>query len=113
MTTPPSGAFAVCRRAPPSLHEDHVKRPCGEGALSQIADRASTVRVNGAGSASLPNASSSPGGTLASVTSVVRGFSRIVRVAVRPAASVAVSDSSRCDGYSWSGATKLPAATPT
>ena len=70
------------------------------------------MRVNGAASVSLANESCRPGGELASVTFAVRGSSRTVSVVLRPAASVAVSESSRCDGYSWSGATKLPDATP-
>ena len=78
-----------------------------------LSDRAITVRVNGAASVSLPSESSSPAASLASVRSAVRGSSRTVCVVLRPAASVAVSESSRCDGYSWSGATKLPDATPT
>ena len=41
----------------------------------------------------------------------VCGSSRMVRVSVRPPLSVAVSVSSRYDGYSWSGAAKLPEAT--
>ena len=95
MTLPPSGTVVVCRRPSPSLHADHAYGPCGDGAFSEIEERASTVRVNGAGSDSLPNASSSPGGTLASVTSVVRGFSRTLVVDVSPSSSVAVANSSR------------------
>ena len=58
------------------------------------------MRVNGVATVSLANESCRPGGTLASVTFAVLGFSRIVSVVLRPAPSVAVSDSRRCDGYS-------------
>ncbi len=34
-------------------------------------------------------------------------------MSLRPPASVTVRRSSRCDGYSWSGATNEPPATPT
>ncbi len=95
MTLPPSGTVVVCRRAPPSLHDVHSSGPCGDGALSETDDRASTVRVNGAASDSLPKASSRPGGELASVTSVVRGFSRSVLLDRSPSSSVAVAVSSR------------------
>ena len=46
------------------------------------------------------------------VSTTVRGSSRRVLVAVRPPESVAVSRSSRYDGYSWSGAVNEPLATP-
>src|SRR3954467_2971478 len=95
-------------RAPPSLHDDQANTPCGDGAVSEIAERASTVRVKGAASDSLPNASSRPGGQLASVTSVVRGSRRRLCVERSPSGSVAVADNSRWEGYSWSGAVKAP-----
>jgi len=51
-------------------------------------------------------------GELAKVNVTVRGSSRSVFVSVRPPASVAVSRSSRYDGYSWSGVVNDPVATP-
>ena len=42
----------------------------------------------------------------------MRGSIRRLTVCVSPPASVAVSSSSRCDGYSWSGAGNEPEATP-
>ena len=72
-----------------------------------------TVVVNGAGRL-VPfrvNSSSKLASRLVvSVRSTVRGSRRRLVVAESPCASVAVSLSSRCDGYSWSGATKLPEA---
>ena len=88
----------MCKRESPSLHADHANGPCGDGALKATEERASTVRVNGAGSDSLPKASSSPAGTLASVTSVVRGYRLTVCEDVSPSSSIAVSRSSRWDG---------------
>ena len=69
--------------------------------------------MNGVRSDSLPSEISSPAGSLATVRSAVRGISVALCLVVRPAVSVAVTESSRCDGYSWSGATKLPDPTPT
>ena len=70
------------------------------------------MRVNGAAPVYEPTDSCSPAGAVSNVRFTVRGSSRRVTVFVRPAPSVAVSSSSRCDGYSWSGATNEPDATP-
>src|ERR687892_41225 len=76
----------LCVWAPPSDQptNSYVVPPltCGDGALTDSVEPRIAVRVNGA-----------------------------VWV-VEPPASVAVRRSSRCEGYSWSGATKLPFAVP-
>ena len=59
-----------------------------------------TVRVNGALDWLLLTTSLSPPGTVEKVKMTVRGSSRTVLVSVRPPESVAVSLSSRYDGYS-------------
>ena len=71
-----------------------------------------TVRVNGAAAVCEPTDSCSPAGADSNVSATVRGSSRRVTVCVSPAPSVAVSSSSRCDGYSWSGAENEPEAAP-
>src|SRR5262245_56812437 len=71
-----------------------------------------TVSVNGAGAVTDPRDSRSPGGSLAMVMSTVFGCSCRTTVWVNPLEPVAASTSSSHDGYSWSGATKLPSATP-
>jgi len=71
-----------------------------------------TERVNGAGSRSPLKPRARPLGLDASDRSTVFGSSRIERVSVRPLLSRTVSRSSRCDGYSWSGAVNEPDATP-
>ena len=106
----------ACAAARPSLQLRHrycaTPSSCGDGALTDVTERAITVRVNGVASVSLAKESCRPDGALASVTLDVFGFSGIVLVVLRPSSSVAVSESSRWDGYSWSGATKCPEATP-
>src|SRR5688572_14840272 len=49
-------------------------------------------------------------GEVAKVTLTLLGSSRTVRRTGIPRESVSVSVSNRCDGYSWSGVRKLPAA---
>ena len=96
VTLPPSGAVVVCERAPPSLQALTTEyEPCGEGALSEIADRASTVRVNGAAQRLAPErelsrAASSPASRPSCAGSAARSCFDL-----SPSASVAVADSSR------------------
>src|SRR6188508_2262917 len=71
-----------------------------------------TVRVNGAVAVSELSDSCRPGGDEARVTDTVRGCSSTLVVPVAPPESVAVSFSSRWDGYSWSGAGNDPLETP-
>ena len=68
---------------------------CGDGAVIVLAERAMTVRVNGAAIVSLPSESVRPDGAEATVSAAVLGSSRTVRVVVRPDASRAVAASSR------------------
>ena len=84
---------------------------CGETALTVFAEPTMTVRVNGA-TADVPfTAISSPDGFERNERSTVCGLRRTLVVADAPSESVAVSRSSRCDGYSWSGAVNEPLAT--
>ena len=53
-----------------------------------------------------------PVGELANERATVLGLSCTVRESVRPPLSVTVTVSRRCEGYSWSGAWKLPDETP-
>ncbi len=71
-----------------------------------------TVRMKGVVDDAPLTASCKPAGVDEKVSPTVMGSSRTVFVAVRPPASVAVSVSSRCEGYSWSGALNDPPATP-
>ena len=71
-----------------------------------------TVRVNAALEAVEPTTSDSPPGLVWKLNCTVFGSRRSVLVLVRPPESVTVSLSSRYDGYSWSGAMKLPLETP-
>jgi hypothetical protein len=71
-----------------------------------------TVRVNADFDVVLPTVSDNPPGVLWKVRTTVLGSSLSTLVSVRPPESVAVSLSSRYAGYSWSGAVKLPLATP-
>ena len=87
-------------------------RVWGEGALTELLDPMITVRVNGVAWLVEPTASCSPGGLVWKVRLTVCGSSRTVSVSTRPPGSVAVRVSSRYDGYSWSGAVKLPEAVP-
>ena len=71
------------------------------------------MRVNGAGSGEGAHSQlGMPAGLDWNVRSTVCGSSWTDVEAVRPFASVAVSWSSRYDGYSWSGAENEPLATP-
>ena len=70
-----------------------------------------TVRVNGAAWLLAPTVSCSPAGLVWKVKSTVWGSRRMVSVSLRPPESVAVSVSSRYDGYSWSGPLNEPEAT--
>src|SRR4051794_4170111 len=101
---------------PPSDHDlksyDVPPRVCGVGAVIELADPWITVRLNGVVLARLFTVSDRPDGTEARLSVVVRGSRRTLAVLVRPPASVAVSGSSREDGYSWSGALNEPLATP-
>src|SRR5262245_1561398 len=60
----------------------------------------------------LPTSTFTPVGADVMPRVVVAGSSRTESVAVAPALSVTVRRSSRCDGYSWSGAENEPDATP-
>ena len=71
-----------------------------------------TVRVNDDLELVLFTDERSPPGVVWKVRTTVFGSRRRVLVSVRPPESVAVSFSSRYDGYSWSGAAKDPLATP-
>ena len=53
-----------------------------------------------------------PVGTVANPIDTVRGSRFRVTDALTPLLSVAVNVSSRCDGYSWSGGSNEPLATP-
>ena len=88
-------------------------RVCGEGALIVLREPRITVRVNGAGAVKASSASGEARRTAtASVRSTVFGSRRTLWVRLSPPESVAVSRSSRYDGYSWSGAVNEPLATP-
>src|SRR4051812_33514078 len=67
-----------------------------------------TSNVKGAVAVSVPSVRLTPAGCDWTVIGTVFGFRSRVTVRVRPKLSVAVSCSSRCDGYSWSGATNEP-----
>src|SRR6185503_7984788 len=71
-----------------------------------------TVRVNGAVDVAAFTASDSPLGIVWKLSTTVWGSSRRVTEDCVPKLSVAVSVSSRYDGYSWSGALNEPLATP-
>ena len=68
--------------------------------------------VNGATSVKVPADSCRPAGTEIMDRLAVWGWMLTLAVPVLPSESVAVSWISRYDGYSWSGAGKLPLATP-
>src|SRR5215210_8689625 len=85
---------------------------CGEGAESEFRDPWITVRVNGLVACVPFSASANPVGLELSVRVTVFGSSRIDRSSVSPPESVAVSRSSRWEGYSWSGVLNEPPATP-
>jgi hypothetical protein len=85
---------------------------CLLGALSELIEFTITVLVNGATVLELPTVSIRPLGLDWKASATVLGSSVMLAVLVRPPASVAVSTSSRCEGYSWSGALSEPLATP-
>ncbi len=71
-----------------------------------------TVRVNGAVDVTPFTESCRPVGVVAKLSVTVCGSRRTDVVPLTPPPSVAVSWSSRYDGYSWSGAVNEPFATP-
>ncbi len=71
-----------------------------------------TVLVNGVAACEPFSTSASPPGLELSVRFTVCGSSWTDRVSVRPPESLAVSRSSRWEGYSWSGVVNEPPATP-
>ena len=83
---------------------------CGDGALMVWVEPTITVRVNVAVEPLPSTVSDSPPGLVWKVSATVFGSRRRTFVSVRPPESVAVSFSSRYDGYSWSGAVKDPLA---
>src|SRR5688572_24260440 len=86
-------------------------RDCGVGALMELLEPTITVRLKGVACVRPLMPTWSPPGLVAKLSATVLGWSVTLRVCVRPPESVAVRRSSRCDGYSWSGATKDPAET--
>src|SRR5215211_5516259 len=100
----------LCVRAPPSHHDSHEyawpPKVCGEGAPTELLDPSRTVVVNGDSCVCELSVRSSPGGFESRVRSTVLGSSSTLVEAVAPLESVAVSSSSRKEGYSWSGALK-------
>ena len=89
---------------------------CGEGALTEFAEPATTVRENGvvlgASSFTARPVRTRPPGLVLNVSTTVLGSSRTLAVEVSPPESVAVSCSSSQHGYSWSGAVTDPLAVP-
>ncbi len=71
-----------------------------------------TVRVNEAAFVLPLTVNWRPPGLVWNVSATVCGSSRTLLVSLRPPESVAVSFSSRWDGYSWSGVLNEPLATP-
>src|SRR4051812_13140109 len=107
-----------CARGPPcaQLEKAYFRlsggRFCGLSALIELVDPAITVRENGVRCWVPPTVSIAWPGLEVKLSVTVFGWRSIVFVPVRPVESVAVSVSCRYDGYSWSGATNDPAATP-
>src|SRR5262245_32031821 len=86
---------------------------CDWDALTVIAEPLISVTLNGvAVGGFVPTASVSPDGLVANDSVTVLGCSVTLFVACVPSESVAVSDSTSDEGYSWSGAVKDPLATP-
>ena len=85
---------------------------CGDGALTEFDEPTITVRVNGvAVDVALPTVRLRPGGVgREREVDGLAGRGGRSRCRSAPPASVAVSRSSRCDGYSWSGAVNEPLA---
>src|SRR6476659_4525484 len=102
--------------APPSDHDANVYVPvpivCGDSAPTATAELITTVLVKGAVALVDPAESCAPLGDDANMRSTVFGSSLTLVVAERPFESVAVNWSSSQQGYSWSGALKLPVETP-
>src|SRR3954463_9162981 len=84
---------------------------CGDVAVMEFCEPMMTVRWNVVVDAVALTARDRPLGTDWNVRTTVCGSSRRVTDAVVPKLSVAVSVSSRYDGYSWSGALNDPEAT--
>src|SRR5436190_11342754 len=103
-----------CVRLPPSLQlvKSYVTPPTvtGDGAVTCRCEPWITSSVAGAVTVSVPSERSTPAGFDWSVIGTVSGSSRRVTVRLRPKLSVAVSCSSKYDGYSCSGATNEPPA---
>ena len=99
-----AGATMLCVWAPPSDQRWKVyvvpPRVWGEGAEMELADPTMTVLVNGAVADAEFTTSWSPAGDEANVSVVVIGLSCTVVEAEESSESVAVSWSTRCDGYS-------------
>ena len=81
-------------------------------ALIEFFEPLITARVNGATPSAPLNTSRRPDGVDVNVRATVCGFRRTLSVSANPPESVAVNTSSRWAGYSWSGATNEPMATP-
>src|SRR5262245_55889706 len=106
----------MCVWAPPS-DQDWKVYFCGPlfwliGALMLLCDPTITVRVKVVANVDEPTASCKPFGTVWNVSTTLCGSRRRVFVAVNPLESVAVRLICRYEGYSWSGATNDPDATP-
>src|SRR3569833_331576 len=107
-----------CVRAPPcaQLVKAYFRlsggRFCGLSALIELVEPAITVRENGVRCCVPPTVSSAWFGLDVKISVTVFGCRSTVFEPVRPVESVAVKVSCRYDGYSWSGATNVPAATP-
>ena len=105
----------VC--APPSDHDlklhGFLALVCGEGAEIVFAEPWMTVLVNGSGRlCAVERQIESARAGVQRHRRRFAGRAAATRCRVRPPESVAVSRSSRYDGYSWSGAVKMPPATP-
>ncbi len=101
---PAALAVTMCEAPPPSDQPVnwYVVDPsvCGEDADSEFNEPLMTSRVNGAVAVVAFTPSSRPVGAVANERITVFGWSSRVVDAVAPWASVAVSVSSRCAGYS-------------
>ncbi len=105
----------VCAPRPTRRRRHSWFRPglCGVVALSEFVEPTMTVRVKGVVEEMVLTASCKPGGRGGEAEDDrLRIEAQGGRRADAPPASVAVSLSSRYEGYSWSGALKEPLATP-
>ncbi len=100
-------ALAVTVRVAARSPSDHdwnahrfLLRVCGDGALIVLADPSMTVRPERRGGLPPLSPSLRPEGLVAIESVTVRGSRRSFWTSLRPPASVAVSSSSRYDGYS-------------